>query len=85
MTTVSPQRTQAGVLLQHMSNRTALLFPLQRWIKIVGEINKDNYSKRRVIFDILNEPDAVVRWQEAECSSTCGVHGKQPTVVELPC
>ena len=32
----------------------------QRWIKVVNEINKDQYSRRRVIFDILNEPDAAV-------------------------
>ncbi len=29
---------------------------LQRWLKIVTEITKDAYSKRRVIYDILNEP-----------------------------
>ncbi len=33
---------------------------LSRWRKIVVEINKDEYSKRRVIYDILNEPDAQV-------------------------
>lgn len=33
---------------------------MQRWIKIVNEVNKDPYSRRRVIFDILNEPDSAV-------------------------
>lgn len=51
---------------------------LQRWIKIVNEINKDPYSRRRVIFDILNEPDsavsalpAAVTPAPADCDYSC--------------
>ena len=37
---------------------------MQRWKKIVTEINKDRYARGRVIFDILNEPDAYgLRWE----------------------
>mmetsp|Transcript_3804 Transcript_3804/g.10936 ORF Transcript_3804/g.10936 Transcript_3804/m.10936 type:complete len:758 (-) Transcript_3804:1267-3540(-) len=37
---------------------------LSRWKKIMSEVNKDSYSRRRVIFDVLNEPDAqALRWE----------------------
>ncbi len=37
---------------------------VQRWKTIVTAINKDPYARGRVIFDILNEPDAYgLRWE----------------------
>lgn len=41
-----------------------LLVLPQRWMKIVKEINNDRHARGRVIFDILNEPDAAgLRWE----------------------
>lgn len=37
---------------------------MQRWKKIVWEINKDRHARGRVIFDILNEPQAYgLQWE----------------------
>ncbi len=39
----------------------------QRWKAIVTAINKDPYARGRVIFDILNEPDAYgLRWEVSQ-------------------
>ena len=48
--------------------------PLQRWKKIVHAINRDPYAKGRVIYDILNEPDASdLRWEYSSNASSPSV------------
>ena len=52
------------MLYGHGNQGLTLRMSAQRWKAIVTAINKDPYARGRVIFDILNEPDAYgLRWE----------------------
>ena len=61
------ENTLVSVRMTGPPTRATCLKPgtcMQRWKAIVTAINKDPYARGRVIFDILNEPDAYgLRWE----------------------
>lgn len=49
-----------------------LVCAMQWYMDLVDQINKDKYSKTRVIWDILNEPDSKVRLHLQSCGMALG-------------